>query len=277
VAQIVDQAGYIVNSYSYDVWGNFENKVEGTSNPFTYFGQQYDESTGLYYLRGRYYDPKTGQFIQEDPARDGLNWYIYGNSNPILWIDPSGFITEKEIEMFKNHEISYGAYSYLMLQTYNYYLGIDGASDNAQAFRDSGYTDTGDSYWNSIIATKIDVDGPLLINISIADHFFRNKLNIEFSWSEMEILSSDKVPKNIRWDDNVAANLHQNHTDGGANIKYVSGDGHFEVIYNAKHIIQNKDNNSDDMGTYNYRSPSDWFGHYYKDVVPYNSWGNVSK
>ena len=59
-------------------------------NPFTYFGQTYDEATGLYYLRARYYDPTTGRFTQQDPAEDGYNWYVYGNSNPVMYVDPSG-------------------------------------------------------------------------------------------------------------------------------------------------------------------------------------------
>ena len=90
VVQIVDTDGNIVNSYDYDVWGNFITKNETVHNPFTYFGQIYDEATGLYYLRARYYDPTTGRFTQQDPAEDGYNWYIYGNNNPILYVDPSG-------------------------------------------------------------------------------------------------------------------------------------------------------------------------------------------
>jgi RHS repeat-associated protein len=90
VVQIVNMDGEIVNSYSYDVWGNFEQKQETIHNPFTYFGQQYDDSTGLYYLRGRYYDPKTGQFTQEDPIRSDLNWYAYAGHNPICFVDPTG-------------------------------------------------------------------------------------------------------------------------------------------------------------------------------------------
>lgn len=42
------------------------------------------------YLRNRYYDPSTGRFITEDPAKDGANWYTYCGSNPINRIDPSG-------------------------------------------------------------------------------------------------------------------------------------------------------------------------------------------
>jgi uncharacterized protein RhaS with RHS repeats len=42
------------------------------------------------YLRARYYDSTIGRFINEDPALDGLNWYIYCGNNPIMFIDPSG-------------------------------------------------------------------------------------------------------------------------------------------------------------------------------------------
>ena len=81
MVQIVDVSGNVVNSYDYDVWGNFLKKEETIENHFTYFGQTYDEATGLYYLRARYYDPTIGRFISEDPIKDGYNWYVYGKNN----------------------------------------------------------------------------------------------------------------------------------------------------------------------------------------------------
>ena len=112
VTQIVDMSGNIVNQYSFDIWGNFEEKTEAIHNPFTYFGQQFDESTGLYYLRARYYDPKTGTFTQEDthwntqnmlygdssnsniPSMSAIsqssNLYNYGLHNPVSYVDVSG-------------------------------------------------------------------------------------------------------------------------------------------------------------------------------------------
>ena len=90
VVQIVDRNGNIKNRYDYDVWGNFLTKDETIENHFTYFGQTYDETTGLYYLRARYYDPTTGRFTQQDPAEDGYNWYVYGNQNPIVYADYTG-------------------------------------------------------------------------------------------------------------------------------------------------------------------------------------------
>ena len=106
--------------------------------------------------------------------------------------------------------------------------------------------------------------------------FFRNSLNIEFSWSDFEKLQAN-LPPDMKWE-TVIASYHQNHKVNGIdNVKYVSADGHFEVVYNANNVLQTKNNNPDDMGTYNYRSPNDWLGHYYKDILPYNNWGNVSK
>ena len=40
-----------------------------------------------------YYDSSIGRFINEDPVKDGLNWYSYCDSNPIMFYDPSGLVT----------------------------------------------------------------------------------------------------------------------------------------------------------------------------------------
>ena len=57
-----------------------------------YNGQIWDELSGLYYLRARYYNPRIGRFTQEDVIYDdGLNLYAYCNNNPVIYSDPSGF------------------------------------------------------------------------------------------------------------------------------------------------------------------------------------------
>ena len=38
----------------------------GRQNPIRYRGYEYDEESGLYYLRSRYYTPDTGRFISAD-------------------------------------------------------------------------------------------------------------------------------------------------------------------------------------------------------------------
>ncbi len=110
VIQIIDTTGTIVNSYDYDVWGNFLKKEETIENPFTYLGQTYDEVTGFYYLRTRYYDPTTGRFTQQDPAEDGYNWYVYGNQNPVIYADYTG---ESAIAISAGAALLYEALPYI--------------------------------------------------------------------------------------------------------------------------------------------------------------------
>ncbi|WP_290445529.1 RHS repeat-associated core domain-containing protein, partial [Pseudomonas sp. VA159-2] len=66
-------------------------KQHGLGNPIRFQGQYHDHETGLHYNRNRYYDPKTGRFIGQDPIRysGGLNLFAYA-ANPIEWVDPLG-------------------------------------------------------------------------------------------------------------------------------------------------------------------------------------------
>ena len=70
--------------------------------------------SGLIYLRNRYYDPSIGRFITEDPARDGLNWYVYCRNNPIRYIDPTGYITQEEIDLYNKGQLSQDVYNILV-------------------------------------------------------------------------------------------------------------------------------------------------------------------
>ena len=96
VTQVVDQNGNIVNSYTYDEWGNILSKQEQVSNPLKYAGEYYDEESGLYYLRARYYDPTIGRYISRDSYEGeitnplSLNLYTYVENDPLSYVDPSG-------------------------------------------------------------------------------------------------------------------------------------------------------------------------------------------
>ena len=85
----------------YDEWGNLlgETSAQQLQQPYRLPGQQYDEESGLYYNRNRYYDPLQGRYITQDPIglRGAWNLYQYP-LNPTTKIDPLGLSGEDSIE-----------------------------------------------------------------------------------------------------------------------------------------------------------------------------------
>ena len=77
-----DASGAVTSRRQYDAWGNLEVGADQPGYAFT--GREWDPETGLYYYRARYYDPKAGRFISEDPIglAGGTNLYTYVDNNP---------------------------------------------------------------------------------------------------------------------------------------------------------------------------------------------------
>ena len=106
IVGIIDSNGELVVEYKYDAWGKpllvrtlttaYETLAE--LNPFRYRGYVYDEETGLYYLRSRYYDSNSCRFINSDDVAyintiselTSDNLFKYSLSNPIGGYDPDG-------------------------------------------------------------------------------------------------------------------------------------------------------------------------------------------
>jgi len=80
----------VVTTRQYDAWGNLEVGADQRGYAFT--GREWDPETRLYYYRARYYDPKIGRFISEDPLGwiGGINLYRYVRNNPANLIDLFG-------------------------------------------------------------------------------------------------------------------------------------------------------------------------------------------
>ncbi|OQB13724.1 MAG: tRNA(Glu)-specific nuclease WapA precursor [Firmicutes bacterium ADurb.Bin193] len=90
VRALMEQGGNVAKRYSYDAFGNEVGAAGDDANPFRYCGEYFDRESGSIYLRARYYDPRLGRFGSEDPARDGLNWYVYCGNSPIKFKDSTG-------------------------------------------------------------------------------------------------------------------------------------------------------------------------------------------
>ncbi len=100
-----DETGQIKAGYRYTAYGESRLKygAEPEMNKYRYTGEQFDEETGFYYLRARYYDPSIGRFVTRDTwagnGRDplSLNKYLYASGNPMLFTDPSGHFGLMEV------------------------------------------------------------------------------------------------------------------------------------------------------------------------------------
>lgn len=88
---LTDAAGTVQDTYQFDAYGNTVATTGSAANPFLFTGQYRDPETSLYYLRARYYDPTTGQFISRDPVVPlTRSPYAYVRGNPLNSTDAAG-------------------------------------------------------------------------------------------------------------------------------------------------------------------------------------------
>ncbi|GAA1240970.1 RHS repeat-associated core domain-containing protein [Oryzihumus leptocrescens] len=91
---LTDGTGAAVATFSYDPHGNLTGHTGAADTPLRWNGQYQDAGTGLYYLRARYYDPFTAQFLSRDPLVSLTRApYSYANQDPLSEADPTGLIT----------------------------------------------------------------------------------------------------------------------------------------------------------------------------------------
>ena len=84
---------------AYDDWG-MPSITGSTDNRLLFKGLLWEStSTGMYYIRARWYDPELGRFASEDPCglADGTNLYTFAGNDAINGHDPSGCISLKKI------------------------------------------------------------------------------------------------------------------------------------------------------------------------------------
>ena len=103
VRALTNEAGAVTDTLVFDAFGNETGRTGTTDNPYGFQGEEQD-ATGLYYLRARYMDPATGTFTTMDTYGGSLSdpmslhKYLFANSNPIKYCDPSGHYTLSEQE-----------------------------------------------------------------------------------------------------------------------------------------------------------------------------------
>ncbi len=117
IVDLTDSTGAIAASYDFDSFGQLLSSTGVVLNPYVFGGRALDAETGLYYARGRYYDPVTGRFLTQDPLSPAtllaaarldstsartilgsrlqsplsMNAYVYAGNNPVNRRAPAGF------------------------------------------------------------------------------------------------------------------------------------------------------------------------------------------
>jgi RHS repeat-associated protein len=92
---ITNNTGTVVATYTYDTYGGLAASTGSVSNPFGFAGEYRDTESGLIYLRARYYEPSSGQFLTRDPLEDVTrSAYGYVEGDPLDGSDPTGLYVE---------------------------------------------------------------------------------------------------------------------------------------------------------------------------------------
>jgi len=90
VMNLTDYTGAVTATYSQDAFGNV---LSGSSDGFHLTTKRHYSAIGLYYFYIRWYDPVLGRFSTKSPMPSYFEHpYIYGNNNPLFFIDPYGLM-----------------------------------------------------------------------------------------------------------------------------------------------------------------------------------------
>lgn len=312
VIALISLAGSITKTYEYDAFGVEDDIDDSDSNPWRYCGEYYDKETKELYLRARYYDSVTGTFTQEDPIKDGNNWYSYCMGNPVVFTDPSGL----RVVLQESYKIAGGgttpapkkkhqkeAVPALSEEEFDYknYKVADPVPDPTPEPEYSSNEYEKPSIGEEIAKGAVIVgaataiiravpaiavtlvcgvtSGGIIAMPSKEDHYARNNNQPVGSLPQ-----TAEEAKNAGWKDlpSKESACHQFTAENGANTKWLSSDGKMEAVYDSQGRLVLAD---EDVGTYNFcpaiEDPNNIFktakagiGHFFKDMLPWYLWGN---
>lgn len=129
---LTEARGAATATFSYTPYGALSGSTGTQTTWFGFAGQYTEREAGIQYLRARFYDPATGQFLTRDPLGPMAGVpYGYANDSPVNYTDPSGqFPGLGEIGMFIS-EFDAATLNYLSFGLTNWIAGVDGSCGGA--------------------------------------------------------------------------------------------------------------------------------------------------
>lgn len=131
---------------------------------------------------------------------------------------------------------------------------------------------------DSLFFDKFDHYVKQLPNITEEIHYFRNELN-KYGEAPGQLEEMIELAACGKWEV-FSARYHRYEAeeyDSAYNVKFISSDGRFEVVYNTETGQMVTD--SINMGTYNFAPgsiiPWKYYQHHKYDKVPWKKWGNT--
>ena len=97
---LTNASGESVATLTYAPYGGLAGHTGTATTALGYAGQYTLGQSGLQYLRARFYDPATAQFMTPDPAVETTHQpYLYGGDNPLRFYDRTGRACEETVNI----------------------------------------------------------------------------------------------------------------------------------------------------------------------------------
>jgi len=113
ITHVYNASTSTAQEYSFDAWGRRRNPTDWSYNITTqpalfadrgFTSHEFLSQFNLYNMNGRMYDPLVGRFlsadnyVQDPTATQNYNRYSYCLNNPLKYNDPSGWLTDAEMD-----------------------------------------------------------------------------------------------------------------------------------------------------------------------------------
>ncbi|HVS04622.1 MAG TPA: RHS repeat-associated core domain-containing protein [Candidatus Dormibacteraeota bacterium] len=162
---VTDAIGANQATYTFDAYGKLKSSSGTILNPFDFAGQYLDAESNSYYLRARYYDPSTGQFLSRDRAIRTREPYGYAYDSPTNNVDPAGLsgfscLCQLNERITRNENaLPYPGEQDLVDRRYALNQSIWGISDEPAA---------GTIYWNVQTQTTLEITAYLALRLNVS-------------------------------------------------------------------------------------------------------------